>query len=82
MQEKGMKEDEMAGSHDQLNGHEFEQAPGNDEEQGSLACCSPWGCKQSDRTKRLNNKDCLKIKLAMTCEMLRGTDKSTAVIII
>ena len=36
-------------------GHEFEQAPGDGEEQGSLACCSPWGHKESDTTKRLNN---------------------------
>ena len=43
----GMTEDEMAGWHHQLNGHEFEQAPGDDEGQGSLACYSPWGCKES-----------------------------------
>ena len=45
-------EDEMVGWH--LNGHAFEQAPGDSERQGSLACCSPWGCKESDRTERLN----------------------------
>ena len=45
----------MAGWHHQLNGHEFEQAPGDDEGQGSLACCSPWGLKDSDMTERLNN---------------------------
>ena len=38
-----MTEDEMVGWHHQLNEHEFEQAPGDDEGQGSLACCSPWG---------------------------------------
>ena len=38
-----------------LNGHEFEQTPGNTEGQGSLACCSPWGHKESDTTERLNN---------------------------
>ena len=38
-----MREDEMVGWHHQLNGHEFEQAPGDGEGQGSLACCSPWG---------------------------------------
>ena len=38
-----MTEDEMVGWHHQLNGHEFEQAPGIGEEQGRLACCSPWG---------------------------------------
>ena len=38
-----MTEDEMVGWHHRLNGHEFEQTQGNDEGQGSLACCSPWG---------------------------------------
>ena len=37
--------DEMAGWHHQLNGHEFEQALGVGDGQGSLACCSPWGCR-------------------------------------
>ena len=40
-------EDEMVGWHHQLNAHEFEQAPGDSEVQGSLVCCSPWGCKES-----------------------------------
>ena len=35
-------------------GHEFEQVPGDSDGQGSLACCSPWGCKESDTTERLN----------------------------
>ena len=52
-----MTEDKMAGLHHQLNGCEFEQAPGNSEGQGSLVCCSPWGCKQSDKTKQLNNNN-------------------------
>ena len=39
--------------HHQLNGHEFEQAPGDGEGQGSLACCSPWGRKELDTTERL-----------------------------
>ena len=39
-----------------LNGHEFEQSLGDGEGQGSLVCCSPWGCKESDRTEQLNNK--------------------------
>ena len=50
-EEKGMTEDEMFGWHHRLNGHEFGQAPGDGEGQGSLACCSPWGCKESDRTE-------------------------------
>ena len=47
----------MVGWHQQLNGHEFEQTPGNGEGQGSLACCSPWGCKELDTTERLNNNN-------------------------
>ena len=56
-QEKGTTEDEMVGWHHQLNGHKFEQALGASDRQGSLTCCSPWGRKQLDMTKRLNNKD-------------------------
>ena len=44
----------MVGWHHQLNGHEFEQAPGNGEGQGSLACCSPCGHRVSETTERLN----------------------------
>ena len=47
-EEKWLTEDEIAGWHHQLNGHEFEQTPGDSEGQGSLARCSPWGCKESD----------------------------------
>ena len=43
----------MVGWHHQLDGHEFEQALGVDDGQGSLACCSPWGRKESDMTERL-----------------------------
>ena len=46
-----MTEDEMVGWHHQLNGHE--QVPGVGDEQGSLACCRPWGRKESDTTERL-----------------------------
>ena len=49
-----MTEDEMFGWHRQLNGHEFVQVPGVGEGQESLACCSPWGHKESDTTERLN----------------------------
>ena len=51
-----MIEDEMVGWHHRLNGHEFEQAPGAGDGQGNLACCSPWGCKESDSTEQLKNK--------------------------
>ena len=53
-EEKGTTEEEMIGWHDQLDGHEFEQAPGVGNGQESLACCSPWGPKESDMTERLN----------------------------
>ena len=49
-------EDEMVGWHPWLNGHEFEQAAGDSEGQGSLVCLSPWGCKESDMTYWLNNE--------------------------
>ena len=44
-EEKGSTVDEMIGWHHWLNGHEFEQTPGDSEGQGSLMCCSPWGCR-------------------------------------
>ena len=53
-EEKGMTEDEMAEWPHQLDGHEFEQVPGVGDGQGSLASCSPWGRKESDRTEQLN----------------------------
>ena len=49
-----MTDGEMFGWHHQLNGHEFEQAPRVGKGrvgQGSLACCSPWGCKESEMTE-------------------------------
>ena len=49
-----MTEDEMVGWHHRLDGHEFEQAPGIGDGQGSLVCCSPWGRKESVMTERLN----------------------------
>ena len=51
---KGMTEDEMVGWHHQLNGHEFENALGDSEGQGSLECCSPWGHKELDTSEQLN----------------------------
>ena len=53
-EEKGMTEDEMVGWHHQLYGHGFEQAVAAGYGHGSLACCSPWGHKESDMTERLN----------------------------
>ena len=45
----------MVGWHHRFNGHEFEQTSGDSEGQGSLACCSPWGHKESDTMEQLNN---------------------------
>ena len=53
-EEKGTTEDEMVAWHHQRDGHEFEQASGIGDGQGSLACCSPRGHKESDMTERLN----------------------------
>ena len=52
-EEKGTTEDEMVEWHHRLNGLEFEQAPEVGDVQGSLACCSPWGHKESDMTEWL-----------------------------
>ena len=56
-EEKGMTEVEMIQWHHWLNGHEFQQALGAGDGQGSLVCCSPWGPKESDTTERLNWTD-------------------------
>ena len=53
-EETGMTEDEMAGWHHRVNGHEFGWTPGVGDGQGGLACCDSWGCKESDTTERLN----------------------------
>ena len=56
-EEKGTTEDETVGWHHRLYGHEFEQAPGDGEGQGSLTCCGPQGCNESDMTEWLNNSN-------------------------
>ena len=53
-EEKGTTEDEMAGWHHWLDGHEFKWTPGVGDGQGGLACCDSWGRKESDTTERLN----------------------------
>ena len=64
-EEKGMTEDEMVAWHHWLDGHEFEQALGVGDRQGSLACCSPWGCKESDMTVQLNWSESLSEELTL-----------------
>ena len=54
-EEKGTTEGEMVGWHHRLNGHEFEQTPEDGEGQGNLACCGPWGWKDSGMTEGLSN---------------------------
>ena len=56
-EEKGTTENEIVGWHHWLDGPEFEQVLGVSDGQGSLACCSPWGCKESDTTERLNSTE-------------------------
>ena len=53
-EEKGTTEDEMAGWHHRLYGHEFVLTPGAGDGQGGLTCCNSWGCKELDMTERLN----------------------------
>ena len=53
-EEEGTTEDEMAGWHHRLNGHESEWTPGVGDGQGGLACCNSWGCKELGTTERLN----------------------------
>ena len=59
----------LVGWHHQLNGHEFEQAPGDGEGQWSLVCCSPWGHKESDTTEQLNNNNKSLINLYSYCSI-------------
>ena len=62
-EEKGITEDKMVTWYHWLKGHEFEQAQGDDEGQGSLVCCSPWGHKVTDKTERLNNNNGLDMRV-------------------
>ena len=62
-EEKRTTEYKMIKRHPQLNGHEFEQVPGVGDGQGSLACCSPWSCKELEMTEWLNWTDMVHIIL-------------------
>ena len=61
-EEMGTAGNEVVGWHHQLNGHEFEQAPGDGKGKGSLPCCSLWGRKESDMTEQLKNNNYFKVK--------------------
>ena len=64
-EEKGTTEDERVGWHHWSNRHESEQTLGNNEEQGSLLCCSPCSCKETDRAEQLNNSNNVMTKKIM-----------------
>ena len=66
LKEKGAPEDEMVGWHHQLNGHESEQTPGDSEGQGSLVCCSPWGCSQTQLRNWMTTRLTKEIELSFT----------------
>ena len=66
-EEKGTVEDEMVGWHHWLSGHEFEKAPRVGDGQGSLACCTPWGCEESDTTEQLNWTEYYLVVLEIQC---------------
>ena len=73
-EEKGTTEDEMAGWHHWLNGHESEWTPGDGDGQGGLACCDSWGRKESDTTERLNWTELNHYRKTQTCNSLRNID--------
>ena len=56
-EKRGVAKDETVGWYHRLNGHEFEQTLEDGEGQGSLACCSPWDCKELDMTQKMNNSN-------------------------
>ena len=64
-EEKGTTEDEIAGWHHGLNGHEFEWTPGVGDGQGGLACCDSWGHKESDTDEQLIWSDLIWLTLKM-----------------
>jgi len=72
-----MTKDEMDGWHHRLDGHEFEQAPGVGDGQGSLACYSPWDCKKEDTTEWLNWTELKRILLMCTKDQQMLTYQST-----
>ena len=69
-EEKGTSEDEMMGWHHQLNGHEFEWTLGVGDGLESLACCSLWGHKESDRTEWLNWTELMEVSIQFRCSIV------------
>ena len=67
----GMIENEMVGWHHRLDGHEFEQAPGVGDGQGSLSYCSPWGCEESDTTEQLNQPESESLPYDLNISLIR-----------
>ena len=65
-----MTEDKTVEWHHRLNGHEFEQTPGDGERQGILACCSPWGHKELDTNEQLNNNKKVQIQEAEIAKLV------------
>ena len=74
-----MTENERVGWHHQLDEHEFEQAPGVGDEQGSLAYCSPWGSKKSDMTEQLNSNNKKAQKWTSSQRHVAGPDRRPTV---
>ena len=64
-----MIENEMVGWHHRLDGHEFEQAQGAGDGQGSLVCYSPWGCKELDTTEQLNGTELIQFSIEAELEL-------------
>ena len=79
-EEKGMTEDGTVGWHHQFDGYEFQQALGLGDGQGGLACCSPWGCKESDMTEQLNWKNywSLGSEVGVGCVCVEGQGQTKA----
>ena len=74
---EGITEEEMVGWHHRLNAHEFEQAPGVGDGQGSLVCCGSWGCKELATTERVNNNNKITREKKNSCNIAReGGEKS------
>ena len=69
-EEKRVTEDDIVEWHHWLNGHESEQTLGDSEGQGSLVCCSPWGCKELDMNEQLNNTIILSTSSLYICQLL------------